>query len=565
MKVVPARRINPLHRGPSRADRTVTSVAAVTASKILAAIHNTMAFPKTFALLLGTAFLLQLANAAAPSPIRPITDTSAKAFDKDIAAKEVETDIDNFIAAYDNIRDDLKSIANEFDKTRVKDAGIRKLADWGIALSRVYELDGMKADKRLLDRMKDCADMLLGTSKTQQSYVENTVMRGWPMYVSESDKEPTFEAFNFGHIGVAISLTARAIALRGNHERAARMVTPVLEALYDGFLTNDTAKSKLDRAGRVVYVPAPRILNKMRAARQIRATDHEGCLDNPQAYNHGLMAARAAMAAWRAIHVIDWNVAEWTMVEWNRIQAKNQLDEFVEKNAQYLKDGLQMQPTTGESKLDKYPGPKGTEWYQWKYRNYEKCPKAIGTFLDRPEDMAHATYETNFVVEVRQWAHDHQGEPDIIFDMNDAHRMMVTFLNRVVADYEAYGGERFACDVDGTTDKKSNGIGEAWKQCGGSRRKEVRAAFAPSWLPLATAVRYDLDKNDQAHCDALRMTNTIMPLVMPGAEFDEDNFDRLSVKFASEAIQAKYYWHYYEKGMKHLCSSNSKSDSKKKD
>ena len=550
-----ASHINPLRRGIQQIG-TVASVAAVSASNNLAAVHNTMAFPKTFALLIGTAFLLQLATASSSSPIRPIADTSAKHFDKDIAAKEVEKDIDNFLAAYDNIRDDLNSIANEFDKTRVKDVGIRKLADWGIALSRVYELEGMKADNRILDRMRDCARMLLSTRKTQHSYVENAVMRGWPMYVNEADREPTFEAFNFGHIGVAISLTARALAMKGQHEKAARMVTPVLEALYDGFLTADPTKSKLDRDGRVVYVPRPAsVMNKMRAARQIRATDHEpDCLDNPQAYNHGLMAARAAMAAWRAIHVIDWSEAEWTMVEWNRVQAKNQLDAFVEKNAQYLKDGLKRQPPTGGSKLDKYPGPEGTDWYQWKYRNYDMCPKAIGTFLDRPEDMAHATYETNFVVEVRQWAHEHQGEPDIIFDMADAHRMIVTFLNRVVADYKADGGERFACDVDGTTDKKSNGIGESWKQCGGSRRKEVRAAFAPSWLPLATAVRYDLEKNNQAHCDALRMTNTVMPLVMPGAEFDETNFDRLTVKFASEAIQAKYYWHYYEKGMKHLCN-----------
>ena len=349
---------------------------------------------------------------------------------------------------------------------------------------------------------------------------------------------------------MGIALTARAVALDGDDDLAAAMVTPVLEALYDGFLTNDIDRTKLDKDGRVVYVPKE--ADDDRIKRHLKVAEQEYCLDTPQAYNHGLMAARAAMAVWRAINVIDWKKAKWTMKEWSVAEAMDKLDEFVIGNAEYLKDGLEKQPGTGSSKYDNYPGPKGTDWYQWKYRLYEGCSKARDTFLDRPEDIAHATYETSFVAETRQWGNEHKGKPDMVFDMNEAHRMMVTFLNRIVADYGAEGGERFACDVDGTTDDRDNG-NHAWKQCAGSRKLEIRAGFAPSWLPLAASVRYDLDKDDLVHCDALRMVETVLPLVVPGKKFDEDNFDNLSVKFASQAIQAKYYWHYYEKGIEKVC------------
>ena len=147
------------------------------------------------------AALICLRCAAAKSPIRPISDDGAKEFDEKTASKEIEDDVESFLDAYENIRDDLQKIAKTFDKTRVKDEGIRKCADWAIAMARVYELEGVPHEDKILDAMKELADMLLMTQKTGHSYVEDKVMRGWPMYVGVEDKEPIHESFNFGHIG----------------------------------------------------------------------------------------------------------------------------------------------------------------------------------------------------------------------------------------------------------------------------------------------------------------------------------------------------------------------------
>ena len=158
-----------------------------------------MALPSKVVLFLAALVCLQCVSAK--SPIRAISDDRANKFDKEVASKEIKEDVMSFLDAYDGIRDDLQDIANKFDKTRVKDVGIRKCADWAIAMARVYELEGVPHADKILEAMKELADMLLSARKTGHSYVEDKVMRGWPMYVSEDDKEPIHESFNFGHIG----------------------------------------------------------------------------------------------------------------------------------------------------------------------------------------------------------------------------------------------------------------------------------------------------------------------------------------------------------------------------
>ena len=79
---------------------------------------------------------------------------------------------------------------------------------------------------------------------------------------------------------MAVAQAARAAALEGEHDRAAAMVTPVIEALYDGFFTSDKLKTKLDSKYRVVYVPkdAP----DERKDRHKEVTKQSYCLDLPQ-------------------------------------------------------------------------------------------------------------------------------------------------------------------------------------------------------------------------------------------------------------------------------------------
>ena len=511
---------------------------------------------------------------SAASELTPIREEGATEFSSKTAVSEVDKDIKAMINAYDRDRGMLMGVLEEFNLNRYKDAGIRKIPDWGIALGRVYELDGIGRKDELVDRLVDTADMLLTAYKEHFSYVEQSVIRGWPMLVDPRDSTQTFESFNYGHIAMCVAWAAKALAKhRGEHQRAAKVLMPVLGSLKDNFLTDDPAKSKLDNKGRVVYVPKDAPVDRKLRHMRVTQQDDQECLNSPQAYNHGLMAARAAMMAREAMSAIDWDKAAWGMDdEWSITKAKRLIDTFILDSGRFLKHGMVDQPGTGTSKWDMYPGPSGSEWVIWNYRDYTKCDIGQGTYKDRPEDIAHATYETNFVNEFRRWAYNKFPEASETFSEKDVHKMIVTFLNRVVADYDAPGGKRFACDITGVNDDDDHGWNlidvHAWKQCGGSRKLPVRAGFAPGWLVLATSIRptitgdHDSEASEmssesvdpkRAHCDVMRMVKTILPLVLPGDEFDDANFHRMTSKWASESIEAKYYWHYFQKGIRKHC------------
>ena len=99
----------------------------------------------------------------------------------------------NLVSAFDRDRPELMGILREFRATRVKDVGIRRLALWGIALARVYDMADDTQAPEIYARMKDMTDKLLSVYEHKQSYVENRMMRGWPMIVDTRDTHETFE------------------------------------------------------------------------------------------------------------------------------------------------------------------------------------------------------------------------------------------------------------------------------------------------------------------------------------------------------------------------------------
>ena len=349
---------------------------------------------------------------------------------------------------------------------------------------------------------------------------------------------------------MAIAECARVTAKLGRHQEAMDMLEPVLATLYDGYLISDPEMSKLDSQGRVVYVPDEASME--RKERQILATagSQDKCVTEPQAYNHGLLVARAAMAAELALQEIlhgKWYVT-WPMTEeWTPAVCMERLKWLITQNAQWLRKAFKKQPPTGSDDRDNYQGPDGQDWYQWDYRDLSNCDMLRGTSKDRLEDIAHAVYEVNFVAEARVWSEGLDLEP--IFAHKDIHRLIVTFLNRVVHDYDAPSNERFACDVAGVID--GDKWGNADKQCGSKfRTPEKRAKHALGWLNLAHSV-WHLRENENyqlLRCDVLRMASVVLPLTLPDSdEFDAFNFEQLDQAWAAEAIRAKYYFYNYRR------------------
>ena len=488
--------------------------------------------------------------------MRSINDPKAANWTTASAGLEVGKDIKSLLEVFDQQRPGLVEIKDKFIKNRNKGGGIRKLAIWGTAFARLYELPGTDYKEEMYERMVDMADLLLSTRETTHSYIENRVMRGWPMYLYGSDDHPTYEGFNMGNIAMAIAHAARATAMRGEQERAAKMLTPVLEALYDGFFTVESAKSKLDSKWRLVYVPARAPAN--RKARHRKSQYEKSCLGSPQAYNHGLLVARAAMATLRAMWKIRWSSVGWPMDEWTMLEARGKLGQFTRMNARWLRDGMKAY-STGEDKRDNYPGKDGVTWLQWNYRDMSSCDTYKGTYKDRPEDIAHATYEVNFITELRDYVKEGTPgavESDLnIFALRDVRSLMVTFLNRIVHDYSGKGGDRFACDVTGLVENSN--WGETWKQCGRSRDKKVRALFGPAWLPLAVNAKAEWRKDSGLECDALTMVDTVLPMTIPdNKNFDETNFHKISSKWAPYAIEAKYHFYNFKALLDKDCYEN---------
>ena len=489
---------------------------------------------------------LNRASKSALSAIRSPFDTEWKASN---ATAEVNDDIDKFIERYDSAqRGELRKIAADFYETRIKDSGIRKLALWGTSLSRLYDLlpdDNVR--RELYVRARQNAMRLVESYNETHSYIENATMRGWPMYVAKSDAHPTLEAFNFGHIGMAVCHAARMDADNGHHRDAAEKVRVVLNAMYDGFLTQDKGKKKLDSDGWVVYVP--RNSDRGRKIRHKAATKQKRCLGVPQAYNHGIMVARAAMACEKAMRAINWADAGWLMEEWTQEEAMRNLTKFIKTSAELLLDDFEEVELSSRGSRDRYPGAVPATFYRWRYRNLTNCPKERDSEKHRFEDISHGSYQTDFLSEFYQGGYGKVRASEL-------RKLILTFLNRIVRDYNEEGGSRFACAVDGTHDSDKEGPpGWPRKSCINSRTLETRSAKAPQWLTLASVLRDAAESDQSLRCDVLLMVKTVLDLVLPGVSFDSANFAKLDPAWASHAIVAKYYYYNYEAQFNRDCGT----------
>ena len=302
------------------------------------------------------------------------------------------------------------------------------------------------------------------------------------MYLDRSNKHQVFEGYNSGHISMAIAFAARRAAMRNDNDLALKLLKPVLENLYDGFMSFDMERSKVNAESLVVLVPLDASRERKRRYRSIGV--EKSCLGQPEAYNHGIQVARAAIAALLAIDEIDWSKVSWPMTEWTKKECQLRLSEFIRQNARWMRSAFYEPPPTGSDPLDKYPGTgvEGKAWFQWKYRDLSTCQTYQGGVADRLQDIVHAKPEIHFVGEFRAWAAEQplagQCEQDDrdIFPKSVLHRMIVTFLNRLVYNYEAPSRQRFACAISGIITNST--WGDAWKQCKGARRAVVRAQAA---------------------------------------------------------------------------------------
>ena len=100
------------------------------------------------------------------------------------------------MAKYDNCGESLDTILQNFKDTRIKDTGIRKLATWAQSFNYLLEAlpaGKMKHTETMYSRLLELGTKLSTTNKTMLSHVENTVVRGWPMFRNPKNKYLTYE------------------------------------------------------------------------------------------------------------------------------------------------------------------------------------------------------------------------------------------------------------------------------------------------------------------------------------------------------------------------------------
>ena len=125
--------------------------------------------------------------------LSPILDLAkAKKWDESVARELTTPDVKGLLDSFDNKWPSLVETMEEYQKTRLKDSGIRLLANWGNALAHLYEIDTEVNKHRIYKRMAGLADLLLSAQETTESYVEGGIMRGWPMYVDPKDRKQTY-------------------------------------------------------------------------------------------------------------------------------------------------------------------------------------------------------------------------------------------------------------------------------------------------------------------------------------------------------------------------------------
>ncbi|KAH8069780.1 hypothetical protein JL721_5671 [Aureococcus anophagefferens] len=462
------------------------------------------------------------------------------------ALAEVQPDVDRLVAHCAARRTSFTNKVVAYADTRAK--GPRNLALAVVALAQLLEsgVVGAAARAAAYDEMMDLALLLNGTFVDMYGTVEEKSMRGWPFVIKGTT--PEFDSYQGGHVAEAVALAAEQAAVAGARGTAASLAGAVAAFLHDGFLTGDPERTKVASPGVVVYVP-----DFSSDGRRARWAEHHGhtpidCLGEPQALNHGLMAAQAGVALLRAHAAIDWDGARWAVADEDGAPLGREtfvadLEAFVEASTKTLRRALKKKRTKDKA-ADRYEGPVGTAWYKWRYRDVSGCEAYAGSPIkDRWEDVGHSLYEAEYVAKVRALGARYYGSSKR-FGLRRRHvrRLLVTCLNRLVRDRAAVGGARFACDVHGSVTNE--------KSCRLARQESERHLYMPNHLALATAARDD----PKARCDALSLVDVVLPLFLEGhADFHAHGPEGVGGicdkgSLISALIDAKYHFYWYEHG-----------------
>lgn len=405
------------------------------------------------------------------------------------------------------------------------------------------------------ESMMNIALAFNGTYVEKESFIEGVQMRGWPFKIASNVEE--FESYQGGNIMEAVALAAEQAALRGDVEIAVSFALTVAGALYDGFLTKDLRRTKVrDDDGSVVYVPESAPEDRRSRFREVYAK-YSGeatynCPGQPQAINHGISSATAAIGLVRAFGAIGWLegklISSWELTDADGVKIElknytNDLDHFVSRSAKLLTTNVCNVRKTGISDKDNYAGPDGKEWYRWKYRKMstKTCPSFKSDKSNRPEDIAHAKNEITFATKARSVGNDYYEDPNYfgIYD-KDIHRFLMTVLNRFIIDPKAEVVSRFSCDLNSETDPSA-------KSCNGSRQMPNRLMHSSQLLSIVNAAR-DLNVDDY-RCDVLSVVNAILPMFLEGHEDFQAFGYSGSWKFILAPLITKYYFYWYEAGV----------------
>jgi len=480
--------------------------------------------------------------------LQPIGAASATEWDEDRANVEVRVDLNNFLNGCDLNQEYFLDGLDQYKTKRTK--YLRTPSQLIIVFAKILDsklgknLQG-KTRNRVYKKMVDMTDAVNATWISMESFVEGKSMRGWPLKVDETkDQEtviPEFEAYHGGHAMEAMARAAKQIALHGEHQKAASLVFSSASAIYDGFITDDLERTKLNDKGVVVYVPVGASDERVKRYKKIHP--NWICLEQPQATNHGLSVAFAASALLKACKAIDWTVADWTLVDGDGTPIKQKfflakLEKFVKDSYDFLSTQFIRRETSND---DSYQGDNGTPYYIWRYRDYSQCPEKKDYRHNRLQDTAHLETEIMFVSEISDLGHELHGNRNYYGQTKKHIRyIIVSMLAKIVLDRSKFGASRFACGLNGRNNPTS-------VACKGRRSIRRIMNHIPNILtPAITAWEYD-SKND---CDVLNLVNDVLPFYL-----DESKKVERFCRYPQESwalLEAKFYYYWYDTGRKSL-------------
>ena len=472
------------------------------------------------------------------------------------ALAELEFDLER-VGSLNKNSQKMKTRFKHYAKHR--DKSIRDLS----RLHHVYtglltNIPGMsdKLRDKFYGSVMEIALMINATYVEMESYIEGVKMRGWPFVIDSDVVE--FDSFQGGFMMESVALAAEQAALYGDKETAISLALTVAAALHDGFLTKDVKRTKVRDDYRVVYVPAS--APNSRRKRFTHLYKHKKdwpifeCPDQPQATNHGLASANAAIALLRAFGAIGWlNSSSDSKSFWRLFDADGMKLEL----ADYLRDLKKFVTASAHVFIDLCTihkrqkskgntGSDGEEWYTWKYADMDssECPSFRNDDSNRLEDIDHAQYEMKFASGVRAVGKDYFGGDANYFGIydKDIHRLIVAVLERFITDQNAEVNDRFSCDLGGETDPYS-------KSCSVRRVIPSRVIEASHLLDIAITAR----DSPEAHCDVLTLVKSILPIFLENHEDFHGNHEGIfrykkNAQFLLAPLLTKYYFYWYEIG-----------------